>query len=385
MSTQFIGRFLGSESDGGPTKGLVRLRVTLIDGTTLIGSGGLGNHVLGTTIVDNVDGLVQFSGYRCGTTQGRRKLEIVITDITGRRVAFKTDDGRMIIDDTSDTTLDVGDIVVREADAYGLLVTLGTGETSIQSPNGFGWGFKPGNRVTTLMGEDAFRYAAKLFREAKEALAISQLFFPFLASGVASPLDYETRLVDAQAARDDPPPPYRLNDALLALHAQHGAAGRSVLRRIGQTTATPYRDAARCRLRGGRCHAWCGKPTRRPPPHSPSPRPPPAPPATPPCAPSRRSRRWHSRHAMAALTDTQLTAIADNIFVLRTRGAAKLAVPAMTGSTAFKDALKPIATTHDFVNAGIAVIDFTRARRPPTSGCTTRPRRCASAARARSR
>jgi hypothetical protein len=61
-----------------------------------------------------------------------------------------------------------------------------------------------------------------------------------LASGVASPLDYETRLVDAQAAVDEPPPPYRLSDALLALHARHGAAARSVLRSIARTSTTPF-------------------------------------------------------------------------------------------------------------------------------------------------
>jgi hypothetical protein len=61
-----------------------------------------------------------------------------------------------------------------------------------------------------------------------------------LASGIASPLDYETRLVDAQAATDEPPAPYRLSDALLALHARHGAAGTSVLRSFGRTTASPF-------------------------------------------------------------------------------------------------------------------------------------------------
>jgi hypothetical protein len=61
-----------------------------------------------------------------------------------------------------------------------------------------------------------------------------------LASAIASPLDYETALVDAQAARDDPAPPYRLDDALLSLHARHGAAGRSALRRFGADAPTPY-------------------------------------------------------------------------------------------------------------------------------------------------
>ncbi|HJV95570.1 MAG TPA: DUF6603 domain-containing protein, partial [Albitalea sp.] len=51
-----------------------------------------------------------------------------------------------------------------------------------------------------------------------------------LNSGLASPLDYETRIVDAEAAPDEAPPPYRLTDGLLDLHVSVGAAGRSILR-----------------------------------------------------------------------------------------------------------------------------------------------------------
>ena len=61
-----------------------------------------------------------------------------------------------------------------------------------------------------------------------------------LASGIASPLDYRTTLVDAEAAHDDPVPPYRLSDALMSLHAQHGAAGRCVLRNIAKAPAQPF-------------------------------------------------------------------------------------------------------------------------------------------------
>ena len=50
---------------------------------------------------------------------------------------------------------------------------------------------------------------------------------------VASPLDYETRIVDRNAAVPPPPPKvdYVLSRALLEMHAMHGAAGRSPLRR----------------------------------------------------------------------------------------------------------------------------------------------------------
>jgi hypothetical protein len=51
-----------------------------------------------------------------------------------------------------------------------------------------------------------------------------------LGSGLASPLDYETRIVDQEAAPDEAPPPYRLTDILLDLHVSVGAAGRSLLR-----------------------------------------------------------------------------------------------------------------------------------------------------------
>jgi hypothetical protein len=92
-------------------------------------------------------------------------LAIVITDSAGRRIAFPTDDGRMLIADTRDTTLHGGDIVVREADAFGPL------------------------------GQDAFRQAAKLFREAKQAIAISQLFFPLSEVFKADANQEATRLI----------------------------------------------------------------------------------------------------------------------------------------------------------------------------------------------
>lgn len=195
MSSQFTGRFVSSEIQNGPTTGLVGFTVTLLNGSALIGSGSLGGDVLATTVVDNAGGLVQFSNYRPDTLTGPRKLEIVITDITGRRIPFATADGRLRFDDVLTASLDQGTTVVRKVDAYGLLATLGTGKTSIQSPNGFGWGLKPGNHVTTLMDEDAFRYAAKLFREARQALAVSQLFFPLPEVFKADANQEKTKLI----------------------------------------------------------------------------------------------------------------------------------------------------------------------------------------------
>jgi len=61
-----------------------------------------------------------------------------------------------------------------------------------------------------------------------------------LASGLASPLDYETRIVDREAAPDELPPPYRLTDSLLDLHVSVGAAARSVLRSAAAPVPTPF-------------------------------------------------------------------------------------------------------------------------------------------------
>jgi len=54
-----------------------------------------------------------------------------------------------------------------------------------------------------------------------------------VGQSVASPLSYETRTIDRKAAVPTPPltAPYVLSRALLEMHAMHGAAGRSSLRR----------------------------------------------------------------------------------------------------------------------------------------------------------
>lgn len=65
-----------------------------------------------------------------------------------------------------------------------------------------------------------------------------------LGHGIASALEFETKVVDAQAAPDEPPP-YTLDHDLMVLHARFGAAGRSVLRRIAERP-TPF-----ARLRRG--------------------------------------------------------------------------------------------------------------------------------------
>lgn len=85
---------------------------------------------------------------------------------------------------------------------------------------------------------DAARLVAPSFETMAAGIAFGATDASFdLASAVASPLDYETRLVDAEAAVDEAPPPYRLSEALLAVHALHGAAARSVLRVPPRTAA----------------------------------------------------------------------------------------------------------------------------------------------------
>lgn len=175
MSTRFIGRFVSTRlDDQGRRSPLIGFRVTLQGPKPLIGSGNLDS-----AIVTRADAIVELR-YRRDLTQAgfHRKLELIVSDFTGRRIAFDTVDGRETMDDIDGEELArSADYVVREADAFGLLATLGTGQTGIQSPNGFGWGFTPGNRVTTLMDDDAFKHAAELMRNAQQAFAMSQLYF----------------------------------------------------------------------------------------------------------------------------------------------------------------------------------------------------------------
>jgi hypothetical protein len=79
-----------------------------------------------------------------------------------------TAEGRARVVDRPGTSEDLGDFIIREADATGLKVTLGTGQVQRYSE---------GNQVTTLMDHDAFKYASAMIRAAQRELLISQLFF----------------------------------------------------------------------------------------------------------------------------------------------------------------------------------------------------------------
>ena len=81
---------------------------------------------------------------------------------------------------------------------------------------------------------DDEKIASPSFEPMQAGLRIGSSQFAFaIGQGVASPLDYETRVVDRNAAVPPPPPKvdYVLSRALLEMHAMHGAAGRSPLRR----------------------------------------------------------------------------------------------------------------------------------------------------------
>jgi phosphatidylserine/phosphatidylglycerophosphate/cardiolipin synthase-like enzyme len=113
-------------------------------------------------------------------TIGDRRLEIVAYDKAGREIPFApldeafpgyvvTESGRAQIEDKGEDTQRVyGSFVIREADGFGPLTTLGTGKVRH---------FTQGNRVTTLMDRDAFRCAAAMMRQARQEILISQLFF----------------------------------------------------------------------------------------------------------------------------------------------------------------------------------------------------------------
>lgn len=91
------------------------------------------------------------------------------------------------------------------------------------------------------MSDDA-RLASPSFEPMQAGLRIGSDEFAFgFSQRSESPLAYETRIVDRKAAVPPPAPKidYRLSEALLQMHARHGAAGRSALRRERTAPVTP--------------------------------------------------------------------------------------------------------------------------------------------------
>ena len=90
---------------------------------------------------------------------------------------------------------------------------------------------------------DEARLASPSFETMPAGMRIGSPEFAFgFAQRVESALEYETRVVDRKAATAPPPPrvDYRLSAVLLQLHARHGAAGRSPLRRERRAPARPF-------------------------------------------------------------------------------------------------------------------------------------------------
>jgi hypothetical protein len=92
------------------------------------------------------------------------------------------------------------------------------------------------------MSDDA-KLASPSFEPMQAGLRIGSSEFAFgFSQRVESPLEYETRVIDRKAAVPPPPPArdYRLSEVLLQMHAMHGAAGRSPLRRERPAPVSPF-------------------------------------------------------------------------------------------------------------------------------------------------
>jgi hypothetical protein len=90
---------------------------------------------------------------------------------------------------------------------------------------------------------DEAKLASPSFESMQAGLSIGSPQFAFgFSQRVESPLEYETRIIDRKAAVAPPPPArdYLLSEALLEMHALHGAAGRSRLRRERPAPAQPF-------------------------------------------------------------------------------------------------------------------------------------------------
>lgn len=163
MSTRIIGRLADEQREG-----LIGFRVSLrLPGSLFDYDGTEIGHVVTKA---GEDGRFEFT-YRRDVAPApfHRELELIVQDGVGRVLRFATESGREILEDVDDEILTrAADFVIRDADARGLLVTLGSGEVR---------NFSSGNRVTLLMDQDAFAHAAAMIDGAQESIQMSQLFF----------------------------------------------------------------------------------------------------------------------------------------------------------------------------------------------------------------
>jgi phosphatidylserine/phosphatidylglycerophosphate/cardiolipin synthase-like enzyme len=161
MSTRIFGRIISDQlDDSGRNAPLVGFRVSVYWGSVKLKSD-----------LSKDGGIIDFEYMRDTSEVGhRRTLKIVVQDNVGRVVATKS------IDDTDAETLSMSDFIIKEVDARGFLVTLGTGATG--PPTGGGWGLTEGATVKFLIDNEAFQKAAQLFLGARDLIYFSQLFFP---------------------------------------------------------------------------------------------------------------------------------------------------------------------------------------------------------------
>ncbi|MGC9969947.1 MAG: phospholipase D family protein [Bryobacteraceae bacterium] len=160
MSNRIFGRIISDQLDSsGRNAPLEGFRVSIYWGSFKLKSDE-----------SKAGGILDFEYRRDTSEQGHhRTLELVVQDNVGREVARKS------IEDTSSETLSISDFVIKEVEARGFLVTLGTGETG---PSGGGWGLTQGATVKFLIDNEAFQKAAQLFLGARDSIYFSQLFFP---------------------------------------------------------------------------------------------------------------------------------------------------------------------------------------------------------------
>jgi phosphatidylserine/phosphatidylglycerophosphate/cardiolipin synthase-like enzyme len=157
MSTRIFGRLITDNSSGNVP--LVGFKVSVYWGRLL------------KSDWSKAGGVVDFDYMRDTSNIGdHRTLKIVVQDQVGRVVASESKE------DTDADELHLDDFIIKEADAKGFLVTLGTGETG--PATGDGWGLAEGASVKFLIDNEAFQKAAQLFLGARDLIYFSQLFFP---------------------------------------------------------------------------------------------------------------------------------------------------------------------------------------------------------------
>ena len=194
MTTLLFARLATDTIDAnGHLSSLAGHHVALLGGDSL-----LGREVL-ATVESGAAGQFTLGPYRRDGSQvgSHRTMEMVVTDRAGRELPILTaqgpptlrvQSGHLLIEDQDGDQMTLGDIVIREADARGLPVTLGTGAPV---------GLTQGNRLTLLADDEVFHHAAVTIRAARESVLMSQLTFSLPPAFNANPQLETTKVVIA--------------------------------------------------------------------------------------------------------------------------------------------------------------------------------------------